>query len=349
MQAISDAWPIWRRTLAGLAIGAAGGALFVALGIPVPWLLGAMLATTALTLGGVRLGVDPRLRSAMLLVIGVLIGSGFEQDLVAQIGGWWWSLAALPVYVVVIAAVVMAYLRRVAGFDLKTAYFSASPGGLGEMILLADRYGADVRRTSLVHALRVLLLVTAIPLLVDRLGLVVAEPASAVSPSLAETAFLLATGIAGFLAARLVRLPNAILLGPMLASAVVHVLGWSESQPPLVVVALAQVVVGASVGARFSGLGLGEVIRTLGHGAVITVVMLVLSAAFAVAIHPLAGMGLLTLMIAYVPGGVAEMALVAIALGIDPAYVSTHHVIRIMLVVSLAALLARWVQGRATR
>jgi hypothetical protein len=195
----------------------------------------------------------------------------------------------------------------------------------------------------------VLLLVTAIPFVVDQLGLVVTEAAAKPSPSLAETAFLLATGIAGYLAARLVRLPNAILLGPMLASAVVHVLGWSESQPPLVLVALAQVVVGASVGSRFSGLGFGEVVRTLGHGAVITVVMLALSAAFAVAIHPLVGVGLLTLMIAYVPGGVAEMALVAIALGIDPAYVSTHHVIRIMLVVSLASLLARWVAPASDR
>ncbi len=334
----------WRATGSCLAIGALGGALFQALGLPVPWLLGAMLTTTAATLAGVGLRVAAPLRAVMLVVIGVLIGSGFEPAPLAQFLRWFWSLAALPLYVVVIAGLVMAYLRRVARFDPLTAYFSAAPGGLGEMILLADQHGADVRRTSLVHALRVLLLVTAIPFVVDQLGLIVTEAVAKPEPTLAETAFLAATGLAGYLTARLVRLPNAVLLGPMLASALVHLLGWSESQPPHVLVASAQIVVGASVGSRFSGLGWREVAATLGHGAVITVVMLALSAGFAWLIHPLAGVGLLPLMMAYVPGGVAEMALVAIALGVDPAYVSTHHVVRIMLVVSLAALLVRWVQ-----
>lgn len=334
----------WRATVLCLALGTLGGALFTVLGAPVPWLLGAMLTTTAATLGGASLSVAPPLRAVMLAVIGVLIGSGFEQAPPEQFLRWFWSLAALPLYVVVIAGLVMAYLHRVGRFDPLTAYFSAAPGGLGEMILLADKHGADVRRTSLVHALRVLLLVTAIPFVVDQLGLIVADAPARAPATLAGTAALAGTGLAGFLVARLVRLPNAVLLGPMLASALVHVTGWSDSEWPGAVVAVAQIVVGASVGSRFSGLGWREVAATLGHGAVITVVMLALSAGFAWLIHPLAGVGLLPLMMAYVPGGVAEMALVAIALGVDPAYVSTHHVVRIMLVVSLATLLVRWVQ-----
>jgi hypothetical protein len=314
--------------------------------LPLPWLLGAMLTVTAATLGGVRVEIVPSLRFAMLVVIGVLIGSAFDRGMLAQMDRWVWSLAALPLYVVVIAGCTMVYLRRVAGFDRATAYFAAAPGGLSEMILLSDRFGADVRRVSLVHALRVLLLVTAIPFIVDQLGLLAPTAPARPAPSLADSAVLLAAGVGGVVLGRLARLPNAVLLGPMVASAAVHVAGWTDSHPPDAVVAFAQIVVGAAVGTRFTGLGLGEVVRTLGHGAVMTALMLALSAAFAVVIHPLAGLALLPLMIAYVPGGVAEMALVALALGIDPAFVTTHHAVRIALVVGLASVLfARVVPG----
>ena len=305
-----------------------------------------MLTVTAATLGGVRVEIAPPLRFAMLVVIGVLIGSAFDRGMLAQMDRWVWSLAALPLYVVVIAGCTMVYLRRTAGFDRATAYFAAAPGGLSEMILLSDRFGADVRRVSIVHALRVLLLVTAIPFVVDQLGLLAPTPPSRAAPSLSDGFVLLAAGVAGVVFARLARLPNAVLMGPMIASAVVHVVGWTDSHPPDAVVAFAQIVVGAAVGTRFTGLGFGEVVRTLGHGAVMTALMLALSAAFAVVIHPLAGLALLPLLIAYVPGGVAEMALVALALGIDPAFVTTHHAVRIALVVGLASVLfARVVPG----
>ncbi len=322
----------------------------MALGLPLPWLLGAMLTVTAATLAGLRVEIRPPLRLAMLVVIGVLIGSAFDRGMLAELDRWIWSLAALPLYVVGIGGAMMVYLQRFAGFDRATAYFAAAPGGLSEMILLSDRFGADVRRVSLVHALRVLLLVTAIPVVVDQLGLLAPAPPRQAPSSLADGLILLAAGVAGVVAARLVRLPNAVLLGPMLASAVVHVVGWTDSHPPGAVVACAQVVVGAAVGTRFTGLGFGEVVRTLGHGAVMTAMMVALGAGFALVIHPLAGLALLPLLIAYVPGGVAEMALVALALGIDPAFVTTHHAVRIALVVGLASVLfARVVPAAARR
>ncbi len=329
-----------------LLIGSAGGALFAALGLPLPWLLGAMLATTAGSLAGLRLQVAKPLRGAMLVVLGILIGSSFTPDLVEQAPRWLWSLAALPVYVVGIGGLVMLYLHRVAGFDPKSAYFAATPGGLGEVVLLADQHGADVRRVALVHSLRVVLLVTAIPFVVSELGLTLpAPPPAGPPPSLADTLLLLGIGAAGSLLAYGLRAPGALLLGAMVAIAVTHVVGWVETHPPETLVAVAQVVIGASVGARFSGLAAREVFHALGHGAVITVLMLVLAGLLAVVVHPLAGVALLPLMIAYVPGGVAEMALVALALGIDPAFVATHHVVRIALVVGLASIMLRYVPG----
>lgn len=46
-----------RRLVLTLAVGAAGGAGFVAVGWPAAWLMGAMVATAIVALSGVRLGL----------------------------------------------------------------------------------------------------------------------------------------------------------------------------------------------------------------------------------------------------------------------------------------------------
>ena len=336
----------WGGMARALGIGAIGGIVFVLLDLPLPWMLGAMLATMAASLCGLALRVAPPVRGSMLVVIGLVIGSGFTPELMAGAGRWLWSLGALPVYVVVIAGTMMAYLRRFARFDPLTAYFAAAPGGLGEIVLLSDQAGADVRRVSLVHSLRVVLLVTAIPLLVDQLGLTLpAPPVPGPAPSPEDTLLMLVSGAGGYAVARTLHLPGALLLGPLTASGAVHVLGWVEGSPPASLVAVAQVVVGASVGSRFSGLRAQAVLHALGHGLVMTLLMLVLATLVALVVHPLAGIPLLPLLLAYVPGGVAEITLVALALGIDPAFVAVHHVVRIALIVGLAPLLLRWAPG----
>lgn len=331
-------------TAATLAVGAVGAGIFVALQLPLPWLLGSMLATTVASVAGAPMSIPKLARTSMLLVLGVMLGSRFDPTLVDHLQQWAWTLGILPLYVVVIALSMMWYMHRVAGLDPKTAYFASSPGGLGEMVLLADAYGADARRVSLVHAQRVLLVVTSVPFVAREMELLLPQGAVLVNNQVSlEGAFgLLASGVLGYWLARLIRMPSAALLGPMIASAVVHVTGHVSSQPPDVVVAVAQLVIGASVGSRFSGLGARMVLTTLGHGVVLTVLMLIMSAGFAFVAHLLSGLPLLTILIAYVPGGVAEMALVALALGIDPALVTTHHLVRIFLVVALAPFALRF-------
>jgi uncharacterized membrane protein AbrB (regulator of aidB expression) len=51
--------------------------------------------------------------------------------------------------------------------------------------------------------------------------------------------------------------------------------------------------------------------------------------------------------LAYAPGGLAEMSLVALALAIDSAFVATHHVLRIMMIVLVAPTVFRRAVRRA--
>jgi uncharacterized protein len=131
------------------------------------------------------------------------------------------------------------------------------------------------------------------------------------------------------------------MLGPMILSAAVHLAGWSEAQPPYVVTAAAQIVLGCAIGQRFAGTTFAEIGRTVGHALVITLAMLALGIAFAALLARASGEPFSALVLVYAPGGFAEMSLVALALGADAAFVAAHHLFRIAVVIALAPLIFR--------
>ena len=320
-----------------LVVGTAGGALFAWLNLPLAWMLGAMVATTAASLGGARLHVPGPMRSIMVAVIGVLLGASFTPDVLDKAREWPLTIGCLVLYLGVVVAVLFVFFHRFVGLDVPTAYFSATPGGLSEMVITGAAMGADDRTIALVHSARVLLVVLTIPFWYRFMTGVVTTPSS-MGPSIgaiapAEILVLGACTVAGVWVGRLVRLPAYRLSGPLLASAVVHATGLSSSAPPWEVVAVAQVVVGSAIGARFVGVPIRRVLGIMAAAVVSTVVLLAATVAFALVLAPATGIDWRSIVLAYAPGGLAEMSLIALSLGIETAFVATHHVIRMGVIV----------------
>jgi membrane AbrB-like protein len=340
-------------TLIALGLGALGGAGFAALGLPLPWLLGALAATTAASLAGVDLRVPEQLRRPMIAVLGAMLGTSFAPERLEGALGWLPSLAALPAYVVLVGAVIFLYLRLCSAFDPTTAFFAATPGGLSEMIALSDQLGGDQRRVSLVHGARLLFIVSTIPFIARAFGYQPTPRASGLSIVFdpGDLVLLAAVSGLGYLLARRVRLPAAPFVGPLLGSAAAHLAGWIETEPPYLLMACAQLVLGSAVGARFTGTPLALIGRTLLLGAGATVLMLLITLAFGAALHPLTGHSLTLLLLAFIPGGLTEMSLIALAMGVDPAFVVTHHSMRVFLVVLIALPAFAWLKraGRLSR
>lgn len=335
--------PRWPRVALALGLGAAGGALFFALKLPLPWMLGSMIATLVAAVAGAPVALWLPLRSVMVVVIGVMLGSAFKPAILGQVPGWLPSLAMLVPFVAVSTFIGMAYLRRFARFDRNTAFFAGAPGGLAEMTLLGGANGGDERMIALIHAGRIVVVVAVVPLAFRLFGGYV--PSNQVRSllggfdlSLVEVAVLAACGALGYYAARWVRIPAPVLVGPAAVSALAHLGGLSAATPPTLVVAVAQIVVGATIGCRFAGVGARTIARVLSVslgslallGCVVALVCLVL--------HWATGLPWPVLVLAFAPGGLTEMTLVAFALDLDPAFVTTHHVLRIFLVILLVPL-----------
>lgn len=329
-----------------LALGAAGGWLATQINLPLPWMIGAMVATTAGSLAGLDLFMYRWVRGPNVAVLGVMLGSSFTPAIVARFGDWLATIAGLAVYVVLVTAILYAYFRRYGHFDRVTAFFAASPGGLNEMTIVGRELGGDDRLIALVHGARILMVVMTIPI-----GFMIFEEyrPSARPPmggtllemSWREALILGGCALAGAFGARAIRLPAAFVVGPMLLSALVHVLGWSEARPPAVLIGLAQVVIGAAVGARFSGVRLYTIARVLLLSLGSTAVMVALTAIFALVLRHATDTSIEAVILAYAPGGLAEMSLVALALAIDSAFVASHHVLRIVMIVIVAPMLFR--------
>ncbi|MCW5773480.1 MAG: AbrB family transcriptional regulator [Rhodospirillaceae bacterium] len=334
-----------------LALGAGGGWIANRLGLPLAWMIGAMIATTIGSMSGLKLYVHRWVRGPNVAVLGVMLGSSFAPGVLARIGDWLATIAGLVAYLSLATGLLYVYFRRFGRFDPVTAFFAASPGGLNEMVIVGRELGGDDRIIALVHGARILMVVMVIPF-----GFVLFEHYSQASrppPGGAlldlpwrEALILAACALSGATLARWIGMPAAFVTGPMFLSAAVHLLGWSEARPPAVLVQMAQIVLGSGVGARFAGVSPITILRVLGLSVGSTVVMVALTLGFAVVLHSATDTSIQAVILAYSPGGLAEMSLVALALAIDSAFVATHHVVRIVMIVVVAPTLFRWLRRR---
>ena len=328
--------------VATLLLGAFGGWLFDIWNMPLAWMIGAMVFTTVAALAGAPLRGSRRLRTVMIPILGVMLGSAFTPEAVAAVHKWVPSLSAMIVFIVAVVACVCLFLYRVMGYGIITSYFSASPGGLATMVVIGADLGGDERTISLTHSVRILLTVLIIPFWFRLFegyvpgGLAVLGGVADIAPI--DGALLLGCAVIGFPGARLLRIPSAQLVGPMVLSAAVHLAGITSAKPPVEIVNIAQVVIGAGIGARFTGVALTRVFRTMAGGAANTVFMLVLAAVFAFGLAAATGLPFRALWLSFAPGGLAEMTLISLAMGIDPAMVSTHHLLRVLFMVFSAPL-----------
>ena len=334
------------KIIFALFLGAVSGYIFNLASLPLPWMLGAMFVNIIAALIRLPVAGPTKLRPVVAVVIGVMLGSSFTPTIFYQINSWAPSLIFMALYLLVAALVIVPYYRQVAGFDSSTAYFAGMPGGLMEMMIIGKEMGADERSIILAHTSRIVLVVALVAVwfrvvqgidLSDRSQFGI--PFSQIPAN--ELIILSIVGVVGYFTGRFLRLPAPMLLGPILVSAAVHLLGIVHNPPPRELVIIAQIFLGTIVGCRFINAEPKAILRAMWLGLGATTLMLALTFGFAIALHEVFDQSLEQLVLAYSPGGLAEMSLVALAMNTDVAYVASHHLVRISFVMLLAPILFR--------
>lgn len=334
---------------ATLVLAFAGGSLFAWLAMPAGWLSGALVATALAALLGAPVGVEANMRLGIYIVLGTSMGSSITPDTLSGITNWPVTMAVLAASVPVMMVAVIAYLEKVAGWDRRSAFFAAAPGALSTVLIMAESSGADSRRVVFGQSLRLFVLVALLPAAIGGLGHQPAGtlPINPVVPDLASFFISLGVGILGGLVAERIRFPGGAMVGAMLASAMVHGFGLIEGRLPDIFLIVGFVVLGANTGSRFAGTRLETLRSFLVDSLVALLIATVVALAFAVLGAWLADEPLPKVLVAYIPGALEAMTIMAFVLGMDPAFVAAHHLVRFLGLALAIPLIARLFFGRA--
>ena len=135
---------------------------------------------------------------------------------------------------------------------------------------------------------------------------------------------------------------NPWFMGALLATMVVTLSGVELSAVPGGLSAAAQLVIGVSLGVRFTPAFLHTAPRWLLSIGLATLTMMALCAAFAWAMAQLTGLHPATMVLATSPGGIAEMSITAKVLQLGVPVVTAFQVCRLVAVLILAEPVYHW-------
>jgi uncharacterized protein len=341
---------IVRRVAETLAIAAAGGAMLGLAGLPAGWLSGAILAVAAAALGGRPMLMAQLLTRVIFVVIGISLGSVVTPETLHGITSYPASIAILIAAMICVSIGGAAYLSLVHRWSLLSAYLATSPGGMSQVLVVASELGADLRAVAIVQSMRVAIIALGLPSALSLSGFAGVALRRGNGPMTLAVAgdlaiLVVVSAVVAIIAFR-IRFPGGLLFGAMFASAILHGTALVHAVVPPWVANAAMVALGGVAGARFAGMPPRLLVSYLSASFGSFAVSAGIAALFAGIVVAVLSLPVADVMIAFAPGSVDAMMLLALALHIDPVYVGAHHVTRVMFV-SLAMPLAARLIARA--
>lgn len=350
LAALSASGPSNRLTAARhlaetFAIGAAGGLTLGLAGMPAGYLSGAILTVAAAALGGRPMLVPVPLARVIFVLIGISLGAVVTPETLHGMATYPLSIAVLMVAMICVCFACAIYLRVVHGWKTVEAYLASGPGAMSQMLALGAELGADLRAIAIVQSVRVTIIAVGLPAGLSLLGLVGHATRPGPGPltlaALDELAILIIVASLGAAVAYRLRLPGGLLFGAMLTSAALHGTGFIHAVLPWWLINTAAIALGAVIGARFTNTPLRLLLDFVGAAFGSFAVSVAIVAVFAAGLIGFLSLRVAEVMIAFAPGSVDAMMLLALALHLDPVYVGAHHIMRIFLVALSMPLIVR--------
>jgi len=303
--------------------------------IPLAWMLGPMLAVSIAALSGIKIKMPKLALSSILLVLGLHIGNYIDQNLINQMTEWVWTSIIMFVYILISILIVSKYLQKFSGYNVKTSIFSAAPGALGPLMILAEHEKSDLSQVATSHLIRLIIIITVIPFFVVNYSTneaLTIEKFNYLDQNHFHLLILLIGSILLIFLFDKIGVPAALLSGTLVASGILQISGVASYKLPDESINFCLLILGASVGCRFADKSLKEVASNSFHSLVSTVILVTLGLLAAIVATYFVDTNFLTLLLSFSPGGIYEVAVIAIAFDLDPNFVAFHHIIRLLMI-----------------
>ena len=303
--------------------------------VPLAWMLGPMLAISIAALSGIKVKMPKLALSAILIILGLHIGNYIDQNLLSQMKDWIWTSMVMFFYILVSIFIVSKYLQKFSSYKEKTSIFSAAPGALGPLLILAEYEKSDLSQVATAHLIRLIIIITLFPFFVVNFSPTEAmtiEKFNYMDQNHLDLIILLIVSIVLIYIFDKIKVPAPLLAGALVASGILQITEIASYKLPDQSINFCLLILGASVGCRFADKSLNEVIRNTTHSFVATVLLVLLGIIAAIVASYFVENNFLTLLLSYCPGGIYEVAVIAIAFDLDPNFVAFHHIIRLLMI-----------------
>lgn len=322
--------------LLAVLLCAAAGAVFARLRLPLPWMIGPLVAMAACNFAGAQLRAPGGGRALGQVLIGTALGLYFTPAVGGEVLAQWHLLLLAAAVAVFLSWLGGWILSRAGGVDATTAFFASVPGGATEMTLLGERFRARPDRVALAQSLRVLIVVIVVPFALTYSG---AHGSDSFSPLQVPLrwpglALLLAIAIGAGLLLDRAKMPNAFMFGPLAATIALTATQVELSSLPAFMTNAAQVLLGCALGARFERRSLESAPRYVAGVLASVLTCIAIAVLIAAAVAMAAGLSAPTLILAVAPGGIAEMCITAKVLQLGVPLVTAAHVVRVVVLVA---------------
>jgi uncharacterized protein len=327
--------PGWPSLVALFAVAGVGGTVFALIGVPLAWILGAMTgaAIYANLIGPTR---DTKIaRRIGQLILGTAAAAVLTPEILASMVGLLPVMVGAALLAILVGVGAAGPFAAIARVDRTTAMLSALPAGLAEMASLAQDRGARSDVVTVTHTLRVFAIVTIVPFVLALFAASApAEEMLAGPGAFGWLSILTCVGLSAgisLLAGR-IGMINPWIVVPMVVGAVLATLDWPIARMPQVLLVVAQILIGGSLGAQLLLTEFARLPRVLLAATMSTalmgLIMLVLCGPFLAVVL---GLNLLSLSLALSPGGFGEMVASAKALDAQVAIVVGFQFVRSLL------------------
>ena len=317
------------------------------LNIPLAWFLGPMIITSIAALSGIKIIMPKIVLSFILIILGLHIGNYIDQNLFNQMINWIWTSLIMIIYIIVSILVVAKYLKKFANYGEKASIFSAAPGALGPLMILAENEKTDLSQVATSHLIRLIIIITVIPLIIvnnTENDVLLNDDFNYLAQNHLNLILLIIGSLFFIFVFEKIRIPAALLSGTLFASGLLQITDLATYKLPDVTVNFCLLILGSSVGCRFAEKTIKEIANNSLHSIVATTILVILGLIAAYVATFFVDTNILTLILSFSPGGIYEVAVIAIAFDLDPDFVAFHHIIRLLFILFTVPIFLRFLE-----
>ena len=211
-------------------------------------------------------------------------------------------------------------------------------------MILAEDKKSDLSQVATSHLIRLIIIITVFPFVVNSyydVNQVEVVKDIVQNQNLVDLFILVVLSIIMILVFEKLKVPAALLSGTLFASGFLQITDVAAFKLPSNIINYCLLILGSSVGCRFADKTFSDIARNAIHSFVATFLLVLLGLLAAFAASFIIDKNFFTLILSYCPGGIYEVAVIAIFFNLDPEFVSFHHIIRLLMILFIVPLMLR--------